>query len=105
MSESPSLSYPRVTVRFMACVYGTRAVRFGGGPCDPEHNLFVAGPEPADRSALTPDERARVLAAAARETRATGRRRCVVFGPADRVYVEPDGSLGSGPPVRGGIRA
>lgn len=105
MSEQPESSVPHVVVRFMSCVYGRRGVRFDGGTCSPGGDLHVPGPEPQDRRHLTTEERERVLRAAWRETRATGRRRCVVFGPGDHVYVEQDGPQPAGaPPPSGGIR-
>jgi hypothetical protein len=105
MSQKSELSLPYVVVRFMSCIYGSRAIRFGGGVCDPNHTQYVPGPEPADRSDLTDEERDRVLRAAWREVRATGFRRCVVFSKDDRVYVEKEGPVGIAPMPSGGIWA
>ncbi len=100
-----SLPYPHVVIRFMSCVYGSRPVRWGGGPVSPNRDLHVPIPPPDDPERLEPEEREAVLRAAWREVRATGFQRCVVFGPTDVVYVKANGDRVVAPPPSGGVRA
>ena len=60
--------------------------------------------EVATEVAPTDEQRQAVVDAALAATVATGLRRCVVFGAADVVYAEPDGSAWrSDEPPTGGI--
>lgn len=103
MLQSSDPSFPHVVVRFMSCVYGHRPIRFGGWHLGTAGALSVPGPKPLDPNDLTDEERDRVLRAAWREVRATGRRCCVVFRPGEAVYVEPEGVVGAAPAPTGGI--
>lgn len=95
--------YPHVVIRFMACVYARRSVWFGVGLEERGHDLIVPTPAPANPWALTQVERDAVVDAALVATVLTRFRHCVVFGPGDVVYVEPDGSRKASdtPPSRG----
>ena len=103
MFQSSDPSFPHVVVRFMSCVYGRRPIRFGGWPLSNAGALSVPGPQPLDPDNLTAEERDRVLQAAWREAKATGRRHCVVFRAGETVYVEAEGVVGAGPAPAGGI--
>ncbi len=104
MSSNDRPVHPHVVIRFMACVYARRSVWFGGGLEERGHDLVVPTPAPVDPWNLTQAEREAVLDAALAATVLTGHRRCVVFGPGDVVYVEPDGSRkASDTPPSGGL--
>ena len=95
--------HPHVVVRFMACVYAPRSVWFGVGLPPRGHDLIVPIPPPSGPE-LTAWERQAVIEAALAATVDTGFRRCVVFGPGDVVYVEPDGrAVPSDQPPSGGV--
>ncbi len=102
-------TYPHIVVRWVATVYAHRDVHFAPPPeHDPEHpdfDLYVDLPEPADRRCLNPGERAAIVNVALHRPLYARFRRCVVFGPDDVVYVEPDGSTDTGVrPPSGGLR-
>lgn len=103
MSSFSETVHPYVVVRFMACIYARRSVWFGVGLPERGHDLVVPIPPPRGPE-LTPQERRAVIDAALAATVDTGFRRCVVFGPGDAVYVEPDGrAWSSDQPPSGGV--
>jgi hypothetical protein len=92
--ERVSAGFPRILIRYQACVYGSLPVFFidrGSPPSSALRGVWVevhggAGAESTEqRRAFV----ALLLALAAR----TGWRMCAVFGPNDCVYVEPDGTI------------
>ena len=103
--------FPYVVVRWMAAVYGLREVEFvrdspggdevasQGGPITVSHPLaFVDG-------TLTEGARRAVVEKVRRISMASRFRLCVVLGPTEFVFVEPDGTTReSDRPPSGGVR-
>ena len=97
--EPPGISrFPYVVIRWMAGVYGLREVVFvpdspggdevasQGGP------ITVAHPLPFVDGTLTDEARHAVVEKVRRVSTASRFRLCVVLGPTEVVFVEPDGT-------------
>jgi hypothetical protein len=89
--------YPYVVVRFMAAVYGRRAVVFRGEtpPTTRSRPVLVnhARPTTTDYPARLKRYIARLVLA---DVKSSGLRMCCVFAPNDCLYVEPDGAINPG---------
>ena len=102
-----SRPYPYLVIRWMATVYGTADIRVvrEDVPHPADRALTVVDPDYLDGEAMTVSLRRRIIEAAVASCQRDGIRRCVVFGEADAVYVEPDGRThGSTTPPSGGVR-
>jgi len=93
--------YPYAVDRLMACVYRRLPLAFGLGLSTPYDALRVSFAAPL--GALSQAHRDAAIEAAALRSIESRRRMCVVFGPDDAVYVEPDGSRSVAPPPGGGL--
>ena len=88
--------FPYLVVRLMPAVYNCYPIEFawnGNTSSIPEAlTLFEPNPFDADGN-LTPECRRKLIELVGFEARETGFRMCVVFGPKEAVYVEPEGAI------------
>ena len=98
--------FPYLVVRLMAAVYYRYPIEFvhnGNANPDPEAlTVFESDPFDADGK-LTLESKRKLIEVVSFEARETGLRMCVVFGPMEAVYVEPEGAIreAARPPVGG----
>ncbi len=99
--------FPYLVVRLMAAVYYRYPIEFAwnGNTSSISEALILFEPNPfdADRK-LTLESKRKLIEVVSFEARETGLRMCVVFGPMEAVYVEPEGAIqeAAQPPVSGG---
>lgn len=98
--------YPYVVVRFMAAVYGRRAVLFHGEQPSLSGNRPVVVPTRRPTNGQCSLKlRQQIALSVLADVQRSKLRMCCVFGPSDCVFVEPDGSFNAGnEPPSGGVR-
>ncbi|MFL5301311.1 MAG: hypothetical protein ACJ79R_13295 [Anaeromyxobacteraceae bacterium] len=86
--------YPYVSVRYMACAYGTRRVHFlDEGPVAGHSGAVrIVDPEARRRGELTESARRQLIATVQADVARTGFRMGCIFSQGERLQLEPDGS-------------
>lgn len=98
--------FPYLVVHLMPAVYNRYPIEFAwsGNTNSIPEALTLFEPNPFDKSGeLTAECRRKLIEVVSFEARETGLRMCVVFGPNEVVYVEPEGVIqeAAQPPVGG----
>src|SRR3712207_4987136 len=96
--------YPYVVIRWVAAVYGRRPVSFAS-PLPGAEGYFLSPGYLDSAGMITEEGRTELERLVLADVKDTRLRMCVVYGPKDCVFIEPDGSLKtSESPPSGGVR-
>jgi hypothetical protein len=98
--------HPFVVLRAMAAVYVKRPVRFVDDPSEPMNkvSIVVHCPGALRSGKITPEARQRLIETVKDQVRTGGCSQCIVLGPKEALYVEPDGTVKqSTQPPSGGV--
>ena len=89
-AEDPK--FPYVVMRVMATVSMMYSVQFttAPGPHESGKTIFVTHPKPWRGGKLTASARAALLNIVQKQVNESSYLRCVVFGPRDSIYLEPN---------------
>jgi hypothetical protein len=90
----------------MAAVYVKRPVRFVDKPSEPMNKVGIMFhcPGALRRGKLSPEARQRLIETVKDQVRTGGYSQCIVLGPQESLYVEPDGTVKqSTQPPSGGV--